>query len=242
MKSGRVQTLLHVIYPSRCMGCGVLVEGDFGLCGSCWRETPFITGLSCDSCGVPLLGGEVGEIAHCDACLSAPRPWEKGRSVLVYEGMARQLVLRLKHGDRTDMVRPAVGWMAGKARELATSESVLVPVPLHWRRFLRRKYNQASLLSEGLAKELGATHCPDALLRNSATAPMKGTREERLEAMQTAIALNPRRKEEITGRSVLLVDDVMTSGATLEACAAAISSANPSHINVITLARVALDL
>ena len=118
MKLERVQTLLHVIYPSRCVGCGVLVEGDFGLCGSCWRETPFITGLSCDTCGVPLLGEDVGEFAHCDACLTASRPWEKGRSVLVYEGMARQLVLRLKHGDRTDMVRPAVGWMAGKAREL----------------------------------------------------------------------------------------------------------------------------
>ena len=241
MKFRQAQTLLKMIYPARCVGCGELVEGDFGLCGTCWRDTPFVTGLCCDACGVPLLGPDPTEIAHCDACLSSPRPWDRGRAVLEYDGLSRKLVMRLKHGDRTDMSRPMAGWMERKARDLARADTILVPVPLHWKRLFRRTYNQAALLSEHLAARLEVSHCPDALIRKTATAPMKGERDVRLETMKDAIALNEKRIARIEGRPVLLVDDVMTTGATLEACALALALASPRKIDVITLARVALD-
>ena len=241
MNFRQAQSFLQLIYPSRCVSCGVLVEGDFGLCGTCWRETPFVTGLSCDACGVPLMGPDPSEIAHCDACMAAPRPWERGRATLVYEDLARQLVMRLKHGDRTDMARPMAGWKARKAQALVCEDTILVPVPLHWRRLLKRKYNQAALLSGALAKQLDVPHCPDALLRTRATLPLKGDREARLEAIKGAIVLNQKRAARIQGRSVLLVDDVMTSGATLEAAALALAPARPRKIDVITLARVAMN-
>lgn len=149
--------------------------------------------------------------------------------------------MRLKHGDRTDMARPMAGWMERKARELLEADTILVPVPLHWKRLFKRTYNQAALLSEHVAARLELPHCPDTLLRKKATAPMKGERDLRLETMKDAIALNEKRLARIEGKAVLLVDDVMTTGATLEACALALAPARPRKIDVITLARVALD-
>ncbi|WP_370212596.1 double zinc ribbon domain-containing protein, partial [Roseovarius sp.] len=117
MNGGVVQSVLQTLYPPRCLGCGARVESDFGLCGPCWRETPFISGLVCDACGIPLPGeqGEPGgpgaEPAQCDACLVRVRPWARGRAVMLYESMGRRLVLGLKHGDRHDVLRPAGRWL-----------------------------------------------------------------------------------------------------------------------------------
>lgn len=241
MKFRQAQTLLQMIYPSRCLGCGTLVEGDFGLCGACWRETPFVTGVSCDACGVPLLGADPAEIAHCDTCLGEERAWDRGRSVLEYQSFARQLVLRLKHGDRTDMAAVMAQWMARRARDLVCEDMLVVPVPLHWRRMLKRTYNQAALLSTALARELDVDHCPDALKRRVATQPLKGDRDARRQTMRSAIVINPKQASKVQGRAILLVDDVMTSGATLDASARVLMSIGARKVDIITLARVALD-
>lgn len=126
----------------------------------------FITGLACDACGVPLPGENKDEVAHCDSCLIAPRPWAQGRAALLYEGMARRLVLSLKHGDRQDLVIPMARWMAKKSRDLAAENAVIAPVPLHWWRMFRRRYNQSALLAKRIAGERGFDFCPDLLLRN----------------------------------------------------------------------------
>ena len=167
MPSRRLQTAVSLIYPPRCLGCGGLVDADFGLCGTCWRDTGFIGGTVCDACGVPLPGG--GDLAspHCDACLATPRPWAQGRAALIYRDMGRKLVLALKHGDRHDIVRPAADWMAQVTQSLVQPDMVVAPVPLHWTRLLRRRYNQAGLLSAALAKRLGLPHCADLLITNS---------------------------------------------------------------------------
>ena len=100
-----LQAVLQMIYPPQCISCDALVTSDFGLCGKCWRETPFIAGLVCDQCGTPLPGEDPGHAVHCDDCLLIARPWDQGRAALLYKDNARKMVLQMKHGDRTDLVK-----------------------------------------------------------------------------------------------------------------------------------------
>ena len=234
-----LQTALRMIYPPRCLACGGLVAEENGLCAACFVATPFITGLSCDLCGAPL-PGRSATAEHCDDCLGMARPWAHGRAPLRYDGVGRRLVLALKHGDRQDVVGPAADWMARVARDVVTPETVAVPVPLHLTRLLKRRYNQSALLSRALATRLGIASCPDALLRVRRTASLDGkSRDARFATVADAIAANPARKVLLQGRPVLVVDDVMTSGATLAACAEALCGANSGEVCVTVLARVA---
>ena len=142
MQEAALQAALHLVYPPQCLVCGALVTSDFGLCGSCWRDTPFISGLVCDLCGVPLPGEETGKAEHCDDCLTIARPWSRGRAALLYKDNARHMVLALKHSDRLDLVRPAATWMLRAAAPILEPGMLVAPVPLHWQRLFRRRYNQ----------------------------------------------------------------------------------------------------
>lgn len=237
---GQVQTAVKMIFPPRCVSCGVHVESDFQLCGPCWRDTPFIGGAICDRCGVPLPGQVSEHQEICDDCMAHEPPWARGRAVLLYEGAARSLVMRLKHGDRHDIARPAARWMAAQVSSIVHDTTLVAPIPLHWQRFLRRRYNQSALLAERLARDLGLQYIPDLLLRTKVTASLEGkTREERFAVLREAIAPNPKYQRDLKGASVLLVDDVMTSGATFSAATEACLHACADQVNVIALARVA---
>lgn len=235
----RIQTAVSLIYPARCLACGALVAGDQGLCSSCWRDTTFISGLVCDCCGAPLPGEEEAQAVYCDACLARPQDWDRGRAALVYGGQGRRLVLALKHGDRSDLVRPAAAWMARAAAPLLEGQPLLVPVPLHWSRLLRRRYNQSALLAQAIAARSHCACCPDALVRRVATPMLEGrSRDERARLLDDALHPHPRLGARLQGRSVLLVDDVMTSGATLSAAARACFAAGAEAVAVVVLARV----
>lgn len=238
----RLQSIIRTIYPAQCVACDAPTESEFGLCGTCWRETKFIGGLVCDTCGTPLPGEDQGEVVQCDDCMTIARPWDRGRSALIYTGIGRRLVLSLKHGDRTYLARPAAMWMARVARPLLHDDTVLVPVPLHWVRLVRRRYNQAALLVHALGKEVDRPVCADALLRPKKTKALQGhNRDARFAVLADAIVPNPKRVAQIAGKSVLLVDDVMTSGATLAACAEAATAAGATNVSIVTLARVVKD-
>jgi ComF family protein len=237
-----MQAAVQLVYPPQCLSCDALVTTDFGLCARCWRETPFIAGLVCDCCGTPLPGEEGGAPVQCDDCLTIARPWGRGRAVMLYRDNARRLVMAFKHGDRLDLARPGAQWLHRAAAPLLQPDTLLAPVPLHWLRLFRRRYNQSALLAAGLARLADLPHCPDLLVRRRNTRSQEGRdREGRFRNLEEAIRVNERRRWQMEGRPVLLVDDVMTSGATLGACADACLAAGAARVDVVVLARVAKD-
>lgn len=238
----RMQDLLHVIYPPQCLTCDARVTTDFGLCGECWRETPFISGLVCKLCGTPLQGGDEDPTATCDDCLTTARPWSQGRAALLYKDNARRITLAFKHGDRLDLARPAAKWMHRVATPILSSDMLVAPIPLHWARLLKRRYNQAAMLSRAISREAQLEHCADLLIRRHNTHSQEGRgRDERFANMANALIAHPRHAKRIVGRHVLLVDDVMTSGATFAAAAEACIAQGAARISVLALARVAKD-
>lgn len=237
-----LQPALQAIYPPQCLTCDAAVTTDFGLCGPCWRDTAFISGLVCDLCGTPLPGEDPGTPVHCDDCLTIARPWQKGRAALLYSQNGRRIVLSLKHADRTDLARPAAGWMIRAAGPLLSPGTIVAPVPLHWLRLLTRRYNQSALLSAAIARSAALTHLPDLLQRSRNTRSQEGRdRDGRFRNVEGALRLHRRHKAKVAGRPVLLVDDVMTSGATLAAAAEACRAAGAGSVSVLVLARVAKD-
>jgi predicted amidophosphoribosyltransferase len=236
------QTAVAMLYPPRCLGCGIQVESDFGLCGPCWRDTPFIGGTVCETCGLPLMGAADGQRIECDSCMARPRPWTDGRAALLYADRGRRLVLSLKHADRTDIARPAGRWMARAAKPILNADMLVAPVPLHRLRLIKRRYNQAALLAKEVAGLTGLDYCPDLLIRRRRTPSLDGKGvAARHDAVKGAICVHPGRRRRLAGRHILIVDDVMTSGATLGAAAEAALSGGAAAVSVVTLARVVQD-
>lgn len=201
-------------------------------------------GTVCDVCGTPLPGhSDVDERPVCDECLRHTPVWSHGRAALRYGGSARQMILGFKHGDRLDLARPLGAWVARAAADLILPQMIVAPIPLHRSRLLKRKYNQSVLLGKGVARAHGITLVPDLLIRRRATPPQEGlNRAERLANVTDAIVVNPRRAALLKGRPVLLVDDVMTSGATFTVATLALKNAGVSEVRVVALARVANDV
>lgn len=224
------------------MACGDTVSDVGALCPACWRETDFIAGSACATCGAPLpddgVAAQGAAAPKCDDCLAVPRPWRNGRAALTYLGTGRKLVLMLKHGDRLDIASPLGDWLAAAAAPLISPATLVVPVPLHYRRLFHRRYNQASLLAARVAKAHGASHLPE-LLRRRRHTPMQEGRgiDARFRNIQGAFALRPRYQDLIRNRPVLLVDDVMASGATLTAASDTLLDAGAGSISVAVLAR-----
>jgi ComF family protein len=238
--AGIGRAAVHALYPPQCVCCAELVAEDGHLCPSCWREMPFIDGLCCDSCGLPLPGSDPGHAVHCDECMLLARPWDQGRAALLYGEAARKLLLGLKYYDRLDQIPPAARWMARAAAPILRPGMLIVPIPLHWTRLLKRRYNQAAELSGALARLQGMDHCPDLLRRVRATGTQDGRgRMGRFTNMQDAFAPHPRRAKRLDGRDILLVDDVMTAGATFAAAAECCLAHGAASVRVVALARVA---
>ena len=179
----------------------------------------------------------------CGACLARPPRYRRARAALVYDERSRRLVLPFKHGDRTDMARACGRWMARAGAELLAEADLVAPVPLHWRRLFTRRYNQAQLLARIVVRE--AAVGPDLGWRPICCAGGAGparrpacARQERRGNVRQAFDVHPRWAAEVAGKTVLLVDDVLTTGATVEACARVLQRGGARHVDVLTLARV----
>ncbi|MGI9390058.1 MAG: double zinc ribbon domain-containing protein [Boseongicola sp.] len=230
---------LALIYPDQCAICTNFVEAPGALCASCWRSTPFLTGHVCEMCGASLIGFSDGFSDICDDCIAMPRPWSRGRAVFAYRDAGRRIVLALKHGDRTDLVPAASQWMARAGTELFQSQPLLVPIPIFWTRLVRRKFNQAALLASAICGHSGLDACLDALKRTRATKIQDGmTVDQRLINLDGAILVSAKRAHLLKGREICLIDDVMTSGATLTVASQACYDAGAAQVSVLVLARV----
>ena len=224
--------------PPGCMACAEPVAVARSLCADCWSALPAIAGARCAQCGIPLPLAWQAE-SHCLGCLKSPPPFERAAAPFLYEGPARQIVLRLKHGKERwaepmaqAMQRAAPGW--------AAPGRLLVPVPLHRWRIAARGYNQALLLARALAKLEGADVAPDWLVRVKNAPSTRGLkRAQRLRNVSGAFQIRPGAAPMLKGREILLVDDVMTTGATASACARVLRRAGAARVDVITYARVA---
>lgn len=232
--------LLDVIYPPRCLTCTEPTEQGASLCSDCWADTTFIIGTICDVCGTPLPGESDDGKIKCDSCISHPPVWNTGRAAVVYEGGGRRAVLSLKHGDRLDMARPLAEWMARSAGGLLERADAIVPVPLHWRRLFKRRFNQSAELARHLSAISDTPFAPDLLIRDKATPSQDGlAREERYENQRGVFSIH---KRCTVPKNILLVDDVMTTGATLSACTGTLRAAGAERIDALVLARVARDI
>lgn len=237
-----MQSPLAILYPPQCVSCGTPISDDHGLCGKCWAETPFIVGHVCDKCGTPLLGESDGAIDLCDDCMATARPWSRGRAATVYTGNARRMVLQIKLSDRLDLVPSAASWMARAGREILRPDSLIVPIPAHWTRIFVRRYNQAAELARALGKLTDIEVAPTALVRPARTGKQEGLgRDGRFANLQGAIRPHPKRGTILKDRRVVLVDDVMTSGATFGAAAEACFEAGASDVVTLALARTVKD-
>ncbi|WP_299443772.1 ComF family protein [uncultured Rhodospira sp.] len=234
---------LDLILPPRCLRCGEVVAGDGALCVACFREATFITPPLCHRCGVPFGGDWAEPVAEeaagllCAACARRPPPWHRARAALIYDDGARPLLLAFKHGDRTDAAGALGGWMARAGASLLESADLIIPVPLHRTRLWRRRFNQSALLAAAVARRARRPWAARLLIRAKATPTQGGLGAAgRVENVRGAFRLL--RPERVAGRRILLVDDVLTTGATLAEGARVLRNGGAAAVDVLTLARV----
>jgi ComF family protein len=223
--------------PPLCPSCREPV-GDIGLCAECWSKLSFIAPPYCARLGIPFAYDPGPGVLSMEA-IADPPAYDRARAAVRFDEVARTLVHGLKYGDRLDLA-PVLGrWTAAAGRELLGEADALVPVPLHWRRLWMRRFNQAAALAGVISATSGVPVLPDSLKRVKATAHQVGlSKNERAMNVQGAFRVPAAKAVNVAGRRLILVDDVLTTGATVDACARALLRAGAAHVDVVVFARV----
>ena len=238
--TGGARRLRDLVMPARCPACGDLGL-EPGLCGTCWRTVPWIAPPLCDRLGLPLdFESDAGGVSL--AARADPPPYARARAVALHEGPARRIVHALKYQDRQDLA-PMMGlWMARAGAQLLAEADVVVPVPLHWLRLVRRGFNQSGVLAEAVGDASGV-EVVQALRRLRRTRQQVGLGgRARRRNVEGAFALRDKALPAVAGRRVVLVDDVVTTGATVHACVKALRRAGAAEVDVLAFSRVPVGL
>ena len=232
--------LLNLLCPPRCLLCGAFTDQDHGpgFCASCLLALPPLPQAHCRICGRPF-ETTLASVHDCGHCLARQPPFDRAISAGLYEGLLRQAIHRFKYEGRTELARPLAALLAERLSPpfLPPEADLIIPVPLHRRRLKARGYNQALLLARALFHPWQDRLKPDLLRRSKWTQPqvhLKGP-ERRRNVRQAFTLTHP---EQVRGCSVLLVDDVFTTGATVRECAKVLKRARASTVLVLTVARV----
>ena len=232
--------VVDAILPPRCLACPEPVDTQGLLCSGCWSAFDFIARPFCARCGYPF-DYEQGEAALCAACAGRPPAFATARALFRYRRESRDMILDFKHGDRLE-AGPALGrLLAALAEGQIDRQAVVTPVPLHRSRLFARRYNQSAILARAVATVGQGDYCADALERIRPTPSQAGrNRRQRFRNVAAAFRVRERRQERVSGRPVWLIDDVMTTGATLESCARSLLRGGARAVHCLTLARVVL--
>ncbi len=232
------QKALDLILPPRCLSCGTVVSASAALCPSCWRGLAFVTPPYCRICGLPF-SYDLGARAICGGCNQRRPDFRRARAALLYDDASKPLILAFKHGDRSESLPAFAGWLEQAGAELLAEAEVLVPIPLHRRRLFARRFNQSALMAQALAKRCGLDYEPLALERRRNDPSQGGkSRQGRARNVEGAFAVAKQRRGRLQDRRVLLIDDVMTTGATLESACRSVKRAGARRVEALTLARV----
>lgn len=233
---------MDMLFPPRCFSCDALTGNAHGLCAACWEGIDFISAPYCLRCGTPFPHEMGGPAVECMPCLTTPPPYARARAVFCYDERSRRIVTGYKYHDRTQATPMLSQWLQRAGQDIGDGIDGIVAVPLHRWRLIRRRYNQSALLAEGLARLMHKPVLRGALGRTRHTRQQAGlTREERLTNVEGAFAVPLRHAGKVQGKRLLLVDDVLTTGATLNACTEALLAAGAAEVRVLTLARTVGD-
>ncbi|MCB9988784.1 MAG: ComF family protein [Rhodospirillales bacterium] len=237
-----INQVLDFILPPRCVMSGTIVDRQGTISPAAWQSLNFIAAPYCHACGFPFeFSGEDEQLEEmlCAACLQESPAYDGARAALVYDDASRELILRFKHADQTHAARVFVPWFKQAGRDFLPACDVILPVPLHPRRLLKRRYNQAALLARELSKDTGIPCLPMGLVRQKATVSQGHMKaHERHKNVRGAFAVHPRHAESLRNQAVLLVDDVYTTGATVTECTKALRKAGVKNVYVLAAARV----
>jgi ComF family protein len=238
--SSVLKRAVDILFPARCAACREPVDAHGALCGQCWQHMHFIADPVCCKCGLPF-GYNIGALALCGRCMEHKPVYTQARAVLRYDEASKGQVLAFKYHDKTQLAPVFGAWLARIADDYAAKAHAVVPVPLHYARLIGRRYNQAALLAHALGRRINLPVLPDALRRTRQTPAQSGlNRRQRIENMRAAFRVPLPRRALLKGKSVILVDDVMTTGATLDACSRALHDSGVHDVYVLTVARTVI--
>ncbi|MGD9510582.1 MAG: double zinc ribbon domain-containing protein [Geminicoccaceae bacterium] len=231
---------VDLVLPPRCLACGTEIDAPLGLCAVCWGELRFLSAPCCRCCGFPLPHTSI-EAPLCATCSRQPPSYDRARAALRYDQGSARLILRYKRGGRLEGVPLFARWMHHAGDELLVETDLILPVPLHRWRLLRRGFNQSAMLAKQLSILSDRPWSPGILLRQRATRSQQGLGAAARQENIRSSAFRIRSPDRVAGARILLVDDVLTTGATVSACTAVLRRAGAAAVDVLALARVVRD-
>jgi len=232
------RALAQTVLPPTCLSCRKPAGATGGLCPKCWQGAGFIERPYCERLGTPFSYDSGGPLLS-PVAFADPPAFDRARAAMRFSDVARDLVHLLKYGDRLDLVKPFSKWMARAGDEVLHEADALIPVPLHWTRLFQRRFNQSAELARAISRQKKVAVIDDALARVRATPPQVGlARDERAKNVHGAFSIEKTARSKVKGKRIVLVDDVLTTGATANACARVLRRGGATRIDVLTLARV----